>query len=277
LGLFYKEERKGLAPGASPKVTAKANDVQIKTFTATKLADAYGGRERLQVDVGLSRPALDHYVDVYVSGYYVGVFGELEGLKNVGRRPAYEFIRLGAMDSNQHPAKEPNRRYVFRAPDVLPAKVRVELYQIKQPQPARLVAIKEIGFDLDWNDYGVISGILNGSPDKKFLSGYAVLVHPGTRSVNFRIPAMNPVKPDDFSNDVNVSVRIEEGQTETRKNNYNRTIDWPLNWKASLVTSSPSLNDRDIRNNHYWPYLRGGGYLEIPPIRAGNAPITKYP
>lgn len=278
LGLFYKGERPaGLAPGKEPKPEANPADIRILTMTATKVADPYSPRGRLQVDVLLSKPAKDHYVDLYVSGYYVGVVGEFDGLKDIGRRPAYEFVRLDYANQNKHPSGDPNRRFVFRIPDVLPVQVRAELYQIKQPRAARLLGVKAVGFDTEWKDQGVIAGFLFGSPDKKSISGYAFLVHPGTESVSVRIPAAQPVRPGDFSNDVNVAVRFAKGQTEVKNMEYRREIGWQLNWRASFVSSDPWLMDRDIRNNQYWPNLKGAGYLEIPPIKAGNAPITRYP
>lgn len=275
LGIFGKWERGSLALGKEPTVEAKTNDVQISQFTVTRVEESPSGRGVLQVDVILSKPARDHYVDIYISGYYVGVFGELEGIKNVGRRPAYEFIRLDYADQNKHPGKEPNRRYNFRIPDVLPAKVRVELYQIPNGKQARLLAKKEAGFDTDWKNFGVIEGFLLGDI-KKMITKAAFMVEPGTESVGVRVPALKPIKPDDFSNDLSIALRTQ-GKTEINEA-VNRNIEGrEFNWKATHITAGPSLKDRDIRNNHYWPYLKGAGYLDIPPIKAGNAPITKYP
>jgi hypothetical protein len=275
LGIFGKWERGNLAPGKEPILEAKAGDVQIKQFTVTKVDDPYGGRGMLQVDVILNKAARDHYVDLYVSGYYVGVFGEVEGVKNVGRRPAYEFMRVDYAAQNKHPGKEPNRRYSFRIPDVLPAKVRAELYQIPLGKQARFLGKKEAGFDADWKDYGVVEGHLFGDL-KKAVTKASFFVLPGTESVSVRVPALKPIKPDDFSNDLSISLRAQ-GRTEIVEP-VNRNIEGrEFNWKATSISSSPGLQDRDIRNSEYWPFLKGAGYLEIPPIKAGNASITKYP
>lgn len=275
LGIFGPWERGSLAAGKEPSVNAKATDVQIQQFTAKKVADPYGTRGMLEVDVILSKPARDHYVDIYISGYYVGLNGELEGVKNVGRRPAYEFKRVDYVDHNKHPGKEPNRRYAFRIPDVLPAKVRVELYQITVGKAARLIAKKETGFDTDWKDYGVIEGHLYGQPGKS-VTRARFLVEPGTESVSIRVPSLKPIKPDDYSNDLSISLNMK-GDTVIEEK-LNKNIEGrEFIWKATAISAGPSLLDRDSRNNLYWPHLKGAGYLDIPPIRAGNAPLVKYP
>lgn len=275
LGIFGPIERGNLAPGKEPVVQAKANDVQMSQLSVTKIEDKYDSRGYLQVDATLSKVARDHYLDIYVSGYYVGVFGEVEGVKNVGRRPAYEFKRVDYADQNKHPSKEPNRRYTFRIPDVLPAKVRVELYQIPLGKPARLIAKKETAFDTDWKDYGIIEGFILGDI-KKMLTKAGFMVLPGTESVSVRVPALKPIKPDDFSNDLSITVKMM-GKSEHTEN-VNKNIEGrEFNWKATQLSSSPWMLDRDVRNSIYWPYLKDGGYLNIPPIRAGNAPITKDP
>lgn len=273
LGIFGSWERGTLAPGKEPTVQAKAGDVQVTQFNVTKVSDPYVSQGMLQVDVVLSKPARDHYVDIYVSGYYVGINGEVEGVKNVGRRPAYEFKRVDYVDHNKHPSKEPNRRYTFRIPDVLPAKVRAELYQIQVGKPARLLAIKESGFDTDWKNYGVVSGSLLGDLTKQITKA-SFMVEPGTESVTVRVPALNRIKPDDASNDLSITLRMQ-GKTEihemVNKNLEGRTF----NWKATFISSTPWKEDRDIRNSQYWPYLKGAGYLNIPPIRSGDSPT--YP
>ena len=275
LGIFGTWEKpKDFKLGQSPKNESKAGDVQIRSMTATKVANpsyAADPRGMLQVDVGLSAPGRDHYVDVYVSGYYVAVNGELEGMKNVGRRPAYEFMRIDYVNQNKHPSKDPNRRFYFRIPDVLPVKVRAELYQIKPGKPARFLGMKEAGFDTDWKDHGVIKGFLFGDIEKMVATKASFLVHADTNYVSVNIPAADPA-----GSSFGFVVRLEKGKTEVHDTTL-RNIGRKLNWKATFISSDPWLTDRDIRNSQYWPNLKGAGYLEIPPIKAGNAPITKYP
>lgn len=275
LGSFGAWEKSGLMPGKEPVLSAKPGDSQVTAFSLSHLSDPYGGNGYIKVSASVSKGAPDHYLDIYVSGYYVGVNGEFEGLKGVGKRPAYEYYRSDMAGLVQRPGSPPNSRLNFRIPDVLPAKVRIELYHIPLGKPARLLAKKEATFDTDWKDYGVVEGHLFGDI-KKMITKASFLVEPGTESVNVRVPALRRVKPDDTSNDLNISLSLK-GQTQAHEL-INKNIEGrEFNWKAAFISATPWQKDRDIRNSQYWPYLTGGGYLDIPPIKAGDASVIRFP
>ncbi|MBX3111036.1 MAG: hypothetical protein KF857_03430 [Fimbriimonadaceae bacterium] len=274
LGVFGKWERPaGLALGKEPRIESKKSDIQIKSLTTTRVDDPYGGRGHVRVDVVLTGSTPDHYVDLYVAGYYMGVIGEVEGVKDVGRRPAYEFARVHHNGLNKHPTGKLFRTWQFRVPDVLPAKVRAELYQIKLGKPARLLATKETGFDTDFKDMGVLTGYLFGVPGKSVTKA-SFLVLPGTESVSVRVPALKPLKPGDFSNDLTFNIRTK-GRTEVHETLAKDIQGRGLRWKATCVSAGPLAKDRDTRNNEYWPGLKDAGYLDVPPVRVGST--VTYP
>ena len=252
--------------------------VELVSVTAEHVPDKNGPDRydgQMQVNVKLTDEGQSYYADVYVGGHLAfpkepsGGGAKNEGVGGIsydGWVPAYEFARLGWDTDFYSPQKGKLRRYTFNMPKVLPAAIRVELYEYLPSGGMRLVGKMETQFNMPFQDYRILAGAILGKSENS-IKTFAALCDAGTTEVLLVIPA--GTNPKDSSSDIRLGGRREEGSSEIR-----RKVDIALSgkerWREATIDVWPVFRDRDHRNNHYWPNLPNGGYTDREPVWLGG-------
>lgn len=235
--------------------------------------DLYDGQ--VQVNVKLTDEGRGYVADIYVGGHLdypkdpSGGGAKNEGVGGIsydGWVPAYDFTRLGWDTDLYSPQKGKLRRYVFRMPRVLPAAIRVELYEQLPSGGTRFVGKMETQFDMPFQDYRILGGGVLGKRENS-IQTFAALLEDGTTEVLLVIPS-GP-NPKDSSSDIRIRGRRGEGSYEIRKK-VDITLTGKERWKEAKIDVWPVFRDRDHRNNSYWPNLPNGGYTDTEPVWLGG-------
>lgn len=225
---------------------------------------------RIMVEVTLSNPGELFVADVYVGGYLAspttpaggsaGREGPLGGIYYDGWVPGYEYKRLHSSTDANSPRPGTVRRVVFNMPKVLPASIRVELYEQKRESDV-FVEKEEATFTMPFPDIKVVQGQLRGVPEGK-ISELRVLPD-GAEEVLIVIPVGDD--PKKTSQDIRFRGRRKPGEYAIN-GKYDIGLSGKERWKEMTMHVFPDQRDRDHRNNWYWPNLPNGGYRDEPPV-----------
>ena len=245
---FDWSPRGELADGPRP-----AQDLRLNSVKASEVRLGV-----LQVEAELSAPEVYSHIDVYVSGYLRFLTTEFGTIRNAGTAPAYAYIRNGERTAR--------RTCTFPVPQVLPAKVRVELYESPPGGPRRFIAQKEILFDLPYPDYATQMCGVFGDKDKGIITKVAAIVSAGTESWSLTVPGGTQAQA--YDNDFVVSGKFTGSETSFTSSVV-KALGRPVRWKEALLTAWPMNQDRDLRNNRIWPNLPNKGYLDQAPVWVG--------
>ncbi|HRK20526.1 MAG TPA: hypothetical protein PLX06_01875 [Fimbriimonadaceae bacterium] len=224
----------------------------------------------LMVEVLLNDVGVNYVAHVYVGGYIVsprdssGGGAKRQGVIGItydGQVPAYEYKRLHSSDDQLSPQPGKLRRYLFQMPDVLPAKIRVELYQ-QLRDGDKLVGTKEATFDMPFEDYKLVQGVVAGKASKK-ITKIMALAGAGVREMLFVLP-YRAGATSESSTFRRRGRPHPETSVITLIGDYDITEETP--WKEATINVWPDSRDRDRRNNRYYPGLPNGGYQDREPI-----------
>lgn len=260
---------KNLAPASEEEqftmeiVSVKGTHVPHRDLPDTSSGD-------LMVEVLLSDVGTNYVVDIYVGGYIAsprdnsGGGRKRQGVIGItydGQVPAYEYKRLHSSTDSLSPQPGKLRRYQLQMPDVLPAKIRVELYQ-QTREADKLVGTKETTFDMPFKDYKLIQGVVAGKASKK-ITKIRALADTGVTEMLYVLPFRAGATSESMTmrrrGRPNPATSIIEINAD-----YDITAETP--WKEVVVHVWPDSRDRDRRNNRYYPGLPNGGYQDREPI-----------
>lgn len=224
----------------------------------------------LMVEVLLNDVRTNYVADIYVGGYIVsprdgsGGGAKRQGVIGItydGQVPAYEYKRLHSSTDEHSPQPGKLRRYQLQMPDVLPAKIRVELYQ-QTREGEKLVGTKEATFDMPFADYKLVQGVVAGKASKK-ITKIMALAGSGVTEMLYVLP----YRAGATSESTTFRRRGRphpETSVITMTGDYDITEETP--WKEATINVWPDSRDRDRRNNRYYPGLPNGGYQDREPI-----------
>ncbi|MBI5706658.1 MAG: hypothetical protein HZC36_06675 [Armatimonadetes bacterium] len=251
-------------------VPSRQSDVNLVALKAIHVEDQYVPDGYLLVEVELSKPSADYTVDLYVGGYLIAPKDGVDGVKNAGFRPAYEWVGLGWFNSRHPDQMGKIRQYRFSIPRVLPAKIRAELYWTPLGKPRTFVSQQETSFTMPWGDQACVMGTIIGDKDKDVVTQVAALVTAGTTDLVISIPGEVRPESNPYINDFVAGLHFKDGETEYRDKTI-RYLNRKVKWRELSISVGPPFKDRDHRNNRFWPGLTNGGYVEGEPIWIGGS------
>lgn len=248
-----------------PSAPSRQSDVTLISLKATHVENQYIPDGLLQVEVELSQGSTEYVVDLYVGGYLVVPKDGVDGVKDAGFQPAYEWVGLSWFN-NMHPDQKGKiRRFLFKIPWVLPAQIRAELYRAPLGKPRTFVNQKETTFTMPWGDQACMFGAVFGDKDKGVVTKVAAMVTAGTTEMMITVPGEFRPPNEPYINDLGIPVHFKNGATEYIEE-MRRVIGRKVKWRELSVNVGPIFKDRDHRNNRFWPELTNKGYVEAPPI-----------
>lgn len=220
------------------------------------------------VDVVLSDPAPRYEVRVYVGGFLASPTAEIEPGLRLGHQAACRIKALEYETYKNEPERGARRRYGFDTPLVLPATVRAELWVSTPRDGYKYVSHKETLFDVPtWKDYKLLAGLILGKTASGDITKLAALGEAGTTEFQIHIPGGS--NRNDRSFDLRLGRRFPEGKSEIMAK-VDAGIPKNPRMKEMKIDVGPFLEDRDRRNNSYYPNLPNGGYVEGPVVIEGG-------
>jgi hypothetical protein len=225
-------------------------------------------RDRLQVEVDLTGIGDDrhnltnYYMDVYVGGYIA------ESRKEGCIKDAYVMQRvLLSAWSN------PYKTYEFELPDVLPARIRVEIYE-KVAGQGKLLDTRETEFNLDVADIEFNVKVF-GDRSKNIITAYGIqlLASGNIRTKKKYSATSSPTEvwmsiPDKRSGDRTSIAEALYSVPDFKGKKSITQIKGDPDWSLTRSYFTTCIYDRDRRNNIKYPFRPNNGYI-------GGRPVPK--